>query len=194
MTEIYKHVTYCGTIGASILIYYNTFFMGDFNPILHKKTISLAFFKSFMLYDSTMIDYAHHFIQLILSCTFYSALDAEYENTLILNEAFKLTYYILFTPVFNNMKFYVPPTFTKTRLFLDTMTAIFFFYYRSQFSYFWLSRNGREVLVVMFGKYSSIFNIFAYLLTGMNIFWGYKIIYIIKNKISKTLVQNNKKM
>ena len=193
ITEIYKHVTYCGTISASIMIYYNTFFMKEFDPILHKQTVSLAFFKSFMLYNSTPIEYVHHLVQLILSCAFYLSLNYEYDDTMLINKAYIITHCILFTPVFNNIKFYVPRNFTQLRTFLDTMTAIFFFYYRSQFSYFWLSNDGNKILKMMFGRYSIIFNFFVYILTGMNIFWSYKIISIVKYKFNKTLVQTDKK-
>ena len=190
VTNVYKHITYCGTISASILIYYNTFFMDTFDINLHKQTLSLACFKSFMLYDSTPVEYIHHAIQLFLSFVFYFPLDNIHSNTIQLNEAYKLTYCILFTPVFNNIKFYVPVKYTKIRLSLDAMTAFFFFYYRTQFSYLWLSSNGRELLIEMFGNYSPVFNTIAYILTGMNVYWGYKIINIIKNKTLKMIKLN----
>lgn len=194
ISNVYKHITYCGSIGASILIYYNTFFMQEYDVDFHKKIISIAFFKSFMLYDCTPVEYVHHGIQFILSCTFYTALNKTYEDTAILHKAFKLTYYILFTPVFNNIKFYVPQNYTTIRLSLDALTAFFFFYYRSQFSYFWLSQEGNKVLVLIFGNYSIIFNVFAYMLTAMNVFWGYKILSIIRNKIRKLETQKYKKI
>ena len=190
VTNIYKHITYCGTISASILIYYNTFFMDTFDINLHKKTLSLVFFKSFMLYDSTPVEYIHHIIQLFLSCAFYYSLYNIHDDTMYVNKAYKLTYCILFTPVFNNIKFYVPTNYTKLRLSLDAMTAFFFFYYRTQFSYFWLSKNGSQLLSDLFGKYSPIFDTSVYILTGMNVYWGYKIINIIKNKTLKMIKIN----
>lgn len=181
--NVYKHITYCGSICASALIYYNTFFMQEFDVSLHKKTLGLVFFKSFMLYGSTEIEYIHHGIQFILCCAFYSLLNQPIENTHQLNNAYRLTYYILFTPMFNNIKFYVPKSQVYARVFLDMMTAITFFYYRSQFSIYWMSNEGVQLLFTLFGNnIGQLFVYFGYILTAMNIYWGHIILKIIYRK------------
>ena len=141
-----------------------------------------------MLYDSTPLN-----IFIILFSYFYRVFIIHFITFMMIqcvNKAYKLTYCILFTPVFNNIKFYVPTNYTKLRLSLDAMTAFFFFYYRTQFSYFWLSKNGSQLLSDLFGKYSPIFDTSVYILTGMNVYWGYKIINIIKNKTLKMIKIN----
>ena len=181
--NVYKHITYCGSICASALIYYNTFFMQEFDVSLHKKTLGLVFFKSFMLYGSTEIEYIHHGIQFILCCAFYALLNQPIENTHQLNNAYRLTYCILFTPMFNNIKFYVPKSQVYVRVFLDMMTAITFFYYRSRFSIFWTSNEGIQLLFKLFGKnIGQLFVYFVYTLTAMNVYWGQLILKIIYRK------------
>lgn len=190
LMNVYKHVTYCGSICASALIYYNTFFMQEFDVSLHKKTLGLVFFKSFMLYDSTLVEYLHHGIQFILCCAFYALLHQEIENTQQVNYAFKITYYILFTPMFNNIKFYVPKSNHYMRLFLDMMTALTFFYYRTQFSLYWMSDEGTILLYSLFGApLGQLFVYFGYMLTAMNLNWGYRILEIMYYKTNAIIKQ-----
>ncbi len=192
ISNIYKNVTYIGSISSSFMIYILLFFFNQCGSNVHIAIHYLALFKSFLLYDSSYLELLHHYIQYYsLQLLFNSDIKYCNENTI---KTLKIVYYLLVTHIFNNIKFYVPIQYIKTRAVLDGLTAIIFFYYRTQFNYnFWIgdgfyamndyinmNNNIKNKIYTSFIT-QFIFHIFCL----MNIYWGYKIIKILNYKITK---------
>ena len=188
--NIYKHVTYIGSISSSLIIYLLLFFLNDCGSNIHALIHYLVLFKSFLLYDSSYLELLHHYVQYHSANLIFNS-NITNCNPDIVN-SLNITYCILFTPIFNNIKYYVPLNYKYSRLGLDLCTTISFFYYRSQFNYhFWFSNGFKSM-----GEYitinknienkiqTEIIEYIAFnLLCFMNVYWGYKIIRILKYKL-----------
>ena len=142
------------------------------------------------MYDSSYLELVHHYIQYYSANLIFNS-NIKHCNLNIV-DALNITYSILITPVFNNIKYYVPANYKYSRLCLDICNCISFFYYRTRFNYhFWIS-HGFETMgeyILMNPNIQNkiqtefierfIFNIICF----MNIYWGYKIIRILKYKL-----------
>ena len=192
IANVYKNVTYIGSISCSFIIYMLLFFFNQCGSNVHNAIHHLALFKSFLLYDSSYLELLHHYIQYYsLQLLFNPNIQNCNEN--IIN-GMKIVYCLLFTPIFSNIKYYVPANQINVRFMLDIFGSIAFFYYRTQFNYYFWINNGFQSMddyinmndAIKNKVYTSlvshfIFNIFCL----MNVYWGYKIIKILNYKITK---------
>lgn len=188
--NIYKHVTYIGSISSSFIIYFLLYFLNDCGSNIHTLIHYFVLFKSFLLYDTSYLELLHHYIQYYSANLIFNS-NIKYCNPNIVH-SLNITYSILITPVFNNIKYYVPSNYKYSRLGLDICTCISFFYYRTIFNYhFWIGNgfesSGEYILInpniqnkiQMEFIQRFIFNIICF----MNIYWGYRIIQILKYKL-----------
>ena len=51
--NIYKHITYIGSISSSFIIYFLLYFLNDCGSNIHALIHYFVLFKSFLLYDSS---------------------------------------------------------------------------------------------------------------------------------------------
>ncbi len=188
--KIYENITYIGSISASLIIYILLYFFNQCGTNSHIGIHYLALIKCFLLYNSSYLELLHHYIQYYsLQLLFNPNIDNCNEDTI---KGMKIIYYLLFTPIFNNIKYYIPLNYPKIRFTLDGLTCIAFFYYRVQFNYYFWIDNGFTAMnnfinindniqnkVYASIVLQSIFNIFCF----MNVYWGYKIIKILKYKL-----------
>lgn len=187
----YKHITYIGSISCSFLIFILLPYLNHTGSNIHLIIHNLGLLKCFFLYDSSFIEIIHHFLQ------YYGFKILFNSNIICYNpdsiSVLKKIYYILFTSIFNNIKIYVPKQNEKIRSLLDICTFIFFFYYRIQFNYvmwfgdgiihinnYLLINDNIKNKLLVFISLKIILNIICL----MNVYWGYKIINIVKYKIT----------
>lgn len=190
ISEIYKHITYIGTITSSFMIYVLLQYFNQCGSNVHVAIHYLALFKSFLLYDSSYLELLHHYIQYYCIRLLFNPNIKHCSVDTI--KSMKTAYCLLFTHIFNNIKIYIPRKHKKIRVGLDVLTLITFFYYRTQFNYYYwigdgfygidsyinINNNIKNKITASIISHV-IFNIFCLL----NVYWGYKIINILKYKM-----------
>lgn len=190
------HFTYGGSIMASIMIWFFSFFFNNCGSISHQIMHKLMLLKCFFLYDSTLLIYLHHIIQFIV--IYNLPINNQMICSAARKEMFDSGYSIMITPVFQNIKIYMKPKSNLIKLSLDTMTGLSFLYVRGKFNYYYLFGEGINeitkyviehtssdyVFITLCGMHSSLF-----IICLMNIYWGHKIIkkILVKTNILKYL-------
>lgn len=188
----YYHITYCGSIFCSAIIWFLTQGFTQCGDPFHNYIYYLIKLKSFFLYDSTSLEYLHHFLQYFVNDMFYSNKYIICNPNII--ETYKIGYGVLITPIFNNIKNYYNPSSKNVRFLLDIMTFISFIYYRFKWNYCYLFGNGMNAVnQYIFYNIEPFYHYLFYIIVHpslflfcmMNFYWGTKII----NKISMKLLK-----
>ena len=182
----YKHITYIGSISFSFLIFLLLPYMQTCGDLYHSIIHYLLLYKSFFLYDSSILEFIHHIIQYKSSSLLYY-----HKCNPNITTSLKTTYSVLFTPIFNNLKIYVHPEDKYFRYFLDLCTFFSFFYYRTQFNIlFWFGKGFTSIdEYILFNETIQnkaqtqvIARIMFHAFCLLNCYWGYKILKFVKIK------------
>jgi hypothetical protein len=186
ITNVYKHVSYIGSISASAIIGILCFFLKHPNSYIGKIIFILAFLKTLFLYDSTIEVYIHHAVVLLF---------LYFNNPYVYNfnisqpgsiQYVKLGYSIFFTGIFNNLQFYFKNQPHKTILkYLNYCTFLIFRYQfnRAVWNYKVITLLKSYYNQDLVKVYSSYFVMF--IISLINTYWTVVIIrnYYIKLKL-----------
>lgn len=182
----YKHITYIGSISFSFIIFLLLPYMQNCGDFYHSIIHYLLLCKSFFLYDSSILEVLHHIIQYKSSILLYHN---ECNSNIMIS--LKTCYSVLFTPIFNNLKFYVHQEDKYFRYFLDLGTFFSFFYFRTKFNIMFWFGNGFASIdeYILFNdaiqdKIHSqvIARLMFHTFCLLNCYWGYKILNFLKIK------------
>jgi hypothetical protein len=189
--DIYKHITYIGSISCSSVIGILCLFLKNPNSLIGKTIFNLSILKSFFLYDSTIEVYIHHLVMLL-----FLYLNNPYVNTFNLDMPetiyyVKLGYGLYSSSVFSNLQMYLPKS--KYKPVFKYLNYTCFIIYRYKFNKTLWNYNTILMLKSYYNNnYTKVYISYSvmFIISLINVYWTLIMIRnIIKKLKLKTLLK-----